>query len=58
MTRHLTPDQLIDLAEGARPESSAPHLESWAALLHLDGEAARQFVREAPVAEAREQGGY
>ena len=28
MTRHLTPDQLIDLAEGARPESSAPHLES------------------------------
>ena len=28
MTRHLGPDQLIDLAEGARPESSEPHLES------------------------------
>jgi hypothetical protein len=25
---HLTPEQLIDLAEGARPESSAPHLRS------------------------------
>ena len=28
MTRHLSPDHLIDLAEGTRPESSAPHLES------------------------------
>ena len=26
--RHLTLDQLIDLAEGTRPESSVPHLES------------------------------
>jgi hypothetical protein len=28
MTRHLSPDELIDLAEGAVAESSAPHLES------------------------------
>ena len=28
MTRHLSPDQLIDLAEAAILESSAPHLES------------------------------
>jgi hypothetical protein len=28
MTRHLNPDHLVDLAEGTRPESSAPHLES------------------------------
>jgi hypothetical protein len=28
MTGHLSPDQLIDLAEGTHPESSAPHLES------------------------------
>jgi hypothetical protein len=28
MTRHLSPDQLIDLAEGAPAASSAPHLES------------------------------
>ena len=27
---HLTPDELVDLAEGARPESSAPHLASCA----------------------------
>jgi hypothetical protein len=27
MTRHLSPDELIDLAEGAVAESSAPHLE-------------------------------
>jgi hypothetical protein len=26
--RHLPPETLIDLAEGTRPESSAPHLES------------------------------
>jgi len=26
MTSHLTPEQLIDLAEGAAPEASAPHL--------------------------------
>jgi hypothetical protein len=26
--RHLTTEQLIDLAEGVRPESSAPHLRS------------------------------
>ena len=26
--RHLHPDELIDLAEGTRPESSAPHLRS------------------------------
>jgi hypothetical protein len=28
MTRHLGPDELIDLAEGALAASSAPHLES------------------------------
>jgi hypothetical protein len=28
LTRHLSPDELIDLAEGAVAESSAPHLES------------------------------
>ena len=27
---HLTPDDLVDLAEGTRPESSAPHLASCA----------------------------
>src|SRR5438270_2943159 len=26
--RHLHPDELTDLAEGTRPESSAPHLRS------------------------------
>ena len=26
MSRHLTPEQLVDLAEGVQPESSAPHL--------------------------------
>jgi len=29
--RHLTPEELVDLAEGARPSSSAAHLESCAA---------------------------
>jgi len=28
MTRHLSPDELVDLAEGTLSESSAPHLES------------------------------
>src|SRR5262249_18925978 len=28
---HLTPDELVDLAEGERPESSAPHLARCAA---------------------------
>src|SRR5438445_3838913 len=27
---HLTPDDLVDLADGTRPESSAPHLASCA----------------------------
>src|SRR5438093_9275944 len=27
---HLTPDDLVDLAKGTRPESSAPHLASCA----------------------------
>lgn len=26
--KHLNPDELVDLVEGTRPESSAPHLES------------------------------
>ena len=29
--RHLTSDQLVDLAEGVRPETSIPHLQSCAA---------------------------
>jgi hypothetical protein len=29
--KHLNPEELVDLAEGTRPESSAPHLESCAA---------------------------
>jgi hypothetical protein len=28
MTRHLTPEQMIDVAEGARPEIDIPHLAS------------------------------
>ena len=29
--KHLNPEELVDLAEGTRPESSAPHLRSCAA---------------------------
>ena len=51
--RHCTPDELMDLAEGARPEASMPHLASCAVCRQqlLEVREVLVEVRDVPVPE-------